>query len=43
MHETGIFRDLVRRLERIAQDGGAERVSCVVVWLGALESTLKYS
>ena len=36
MHETGIVRDLVRRLEKIAQDGGAERVSSVVVWLGAL-------
>jgi Zn finger protein HypA/HybF involved in hydrogenase expression len=43
MHETGVVRDLVRQLERIAQDGGAERLSCVVVWLGALESTLKYS
>jgi hydrogenase nickel incorporation protein HypA/HybF len=36
MHETGIVRDLVRRLEKIAQEGGAERVSGVVVWLGAL-------
>jgi hydrogenase nickel incorporation protein HypA/HybF len=36
MHETGIVRDLVHRLEKIAQDGGAERVSSVVVWLGAL-------
>jgi hydrogenase nickel incorporation protein HypA/HybF len=36
MHETGIVRGLVRRLEKVAQDGGAERVSGVVVWLGAL-------
>ena len=36
MHETGIVRDLVRRLEKVARDGGAERVSGVVVWLGAL-------
>ena len=27
MHETGIVRDLVRRLEAAAQDAGAERVS----------------
>jgi hydrogenase nickel incorporation protein HypA/HybF len=36
MHESGIVRDLVRRLERAARDAGAERVSGVVVWLGAL-------
>ena len=36
MHETGIVRDLVCRLVTVAQDGGAERVSGVVVWLGAL-------
>jgi hydrogenase nickel incorporation protein HypA/HybF len=36
MHETGIVRDLVHRLETVARDGGAERVSGVVVWLGAL-------
>jgi acylphosphatase len=27
MHDTGIVRDMVRRLEKIARDGGAERVS----------------
>jgi hydrogenase nickel incorporation protein HypA/HybF len=36
MHETGIVRDMVRRLEKIARDGGAERVSGIVVWLGPL-------
>lgn len=36
MHETGIVRDLVRRLETIARQGGAERVRGVTVWLGAL-------
>lgn len=36
MHETGIVRDLVRRLERAAREAGAERVSGVAVWLGAL-------
>jgi hydrogenase nickel incorporation protein HypA/HybF len=36
MHETGIVRDLVHRLKAVARDGDAERVSGVVVWLGAL-------
>jgi hydrogenase nickel incorporation protein HypA/HybF len=36
MHETGVVRDLVRRLEQAARDAGAERVSGVVIWLGAL-------
>ena len=36
MHETGIVRDLVRRLEGVASDAGAEAVSGVEVWLGAL-------
>ena len=36
MHETGIVRDLVRRLESVASDAGAEAVSGVEVWLGAL-------
>lgn len=36
MHETGIVRDLVRRLEGVASDSGAEAVSGVEVWLGAL-------
>ncbi|MFC5525818.1 hydrogenase maturation nickel metallochaperone HypA [Rhodanobacter ginsengisoli] len=36
MHETGIVRDLVRRLEQAAREQGAGRVCAVVVWLGAL-------
>ena len=36
MHETGIVRDLVRRLDRAARDSGAGRVSGATVWLGAL-------
>lgn len=36
MHETGIVRDLIRRLESVASDAGAEAVSGVEVWLGAL-------
>lgn len=36
MHETGLVRDLVRRLEHAARDAGAERVCGAVVWLGAL-------
>ncbi len=36
MHETGIVRDLVRHLETVARDAGAEAISGVQVWLGAL-------
>lgn len=36
MHETGLIRDLVHRLEAAARDAGAEKVSSVEVWLGAL-------
>ena len=36
MHETGVVRDLIRRLEQAARGAGAERVSGAVVWLGAL-------
>lgn len=36
MHETGIVRDFVRQLEQVASDSGAEAVSGVEVWLGAL-------
>jgi hydrogenase nickel incorporation protein HypA/HybF len=36
MHETGIVRDLVRRLETTARDAGAKRVSNVEIRLGAL-------
>lgn len=36
MHETGLIRDLVHRLEAAARDAEAERVASVTVWLGAL-------
>jgi hydrogenase nickel incorporation protein HypA/HybF len=36
MHETGLVRDLVRRVEVSARDAGAEKVVGVTVWLGAL-------
>lgn len=36
MHETGIVRDLVRRIAAAAQNAGADRVSGVVLWIGAL-------
>jgi len=36
MHETGTVRDMVRRLEAVARDAGATRVSGVAVRLGAL-------
>jgi hydrogenase nickel incorporation protein HypA/HybF len=36
MHETGMIRDLVRRVEIAAREAGARRVSGVAVWLGAL-------
>ena len=38
MHETGIARDVIHRLEQAARDAGAERVCGVDVWLGALSS-----
>lgn len=36
MHETGIVRDLVRRVESAAADAGAIRIVGISVWLGAL-------
>jgi hydrogenase nickel incorporation protein HypA/HybF len=36
MHEAGLIHNLVHRLEAAARDAGAERVSGVEVWLGAL-------
>lgn len=38
MHETGVVRNLVRRLEQAAREAGAERVSGALVWLGALSN-----
>jgi len=36
MHETGIVRALVKKLEETARQSGAVRISAVSVWLGAL-------
>lgn len=36
MHETGIVRDLVRRVAAAAKARGATRVEGIGVWLGAL-------
>ena len=36
MHETGIVRNLVRRLEQVAREQRAERITGVTVRLGAL-------
>ena len=36
MHETGLVRDLIRRIDQDAAANGAARVSGVRVWLGAL-------
>lgn len=36
MHETGIVRDLVRRVDQAAKRAGALRVTGITVWLGAL-------
>jgi hydrogenase nickel incorporation protein HypA/HybF len=36
MHETGLVRDLIRRIDQAAAANGAARVSGVGVWLGAL-------
>ncbi len=36
MHETGLVRDLLRRIEEVARQEGARRVTAVSVRLGAL-------
>jgi len=36
MHETGMVRDLVRKIVQTAQEAGAEGVNDVHVWMGAL-------
>jgi hydrogenase nickel incorporation protein HypA/HybF len=36
MHESGIVKDLARRMEKAAADAGAKRISRAQVWLGAL-------
>ena len=36
MHETGIVRNLVRKMVDAAEEAGAVRVSGAEIWLGAL-------
>lgn len=36
MHEAALLRDLMARIEMVAADAGAGRVTRVEVWLGAL-------
>ena len=36
MHETGMVRDLIRRIDQAVAANGAVRVLGVQVWLGAL-------
>jgi hydrogenase nickel incorporation protein HypA/HybF len=36
MHETGLVRDVVRRIDDLARSTSARRVTRVRVWLGAL-------
>jgi hydrogenase nickel incorporation protein HypA/HybF len=36
MHEFFLMADLVRKIEQVAADNGAKRVTRVRVWLGAL-------
>lgn len=36
MHESGIVRDLARRMEQAAAKAGASRISGAKIWLGAL-------
>ncbi|WP_024328588.1 hydrogenase maturation nickel metallochaperone HypA [Thioalkalivibrio sp. ALR17-21] len=36
MHEHSLMADLLRKIEQVAADNNAERVTRVRVWLGAL-------
>jgi hydrogenase nickel incorporation protein HypA/HybF len=36
MHETALVRDVVRRINQLADAAGAHRVVAAKVWLGAL-------
>ncbi len=36
MHEAGLMKGLMRRIEEVAEAEGARRVVAVSVWLGAL-------
>lgn len=36
MHETGMVRDLVRKVEQAGREAGARKIARIGVWLGAL-------
>jgi len=36
MHEHGLIKDLIRKLEKVAADHNSEKIVCARVWLGAL-------
>lgn len=36
MHESGVVRELVARLQEVGSNAGAVRIHAVSVWLGAL-------
>lgn len=36
MHEAGLMRDLMRKIESLAAESEARRVTGIQVWLGAL-------
>jgi hydrogenase nickel incorporation protein HypA/HybF len=36
MHEAGMIRDLLRRIQQLADDEAVSEVTGVTVWLGAL-------
>ena len=36
MHEAALMKDLMARIERVAADNNATRVTAIEVWLGAL-------
>lgn len=36
MHEAGLMRGLMRRIEEVSAENGGSRVTGVCVWLGAL-------
>ena len=44
MHEASLMRDVMARIQRLAEAEGAHRVTGLSVWLGALShmSALKY-
>jgi len=41
MHEASLINDLIRRVERLADEQNAGRIAAVHVWLGALSHMSK--